>query len=76
MYGQASAINKLLIVNGEAYPGRIKDLRSRFRCIAPDLPGFGLSPAAPGYAHTLTSDSLLVERFIQALGLRDEEIEP
>ena len=22
-YGQASAINKLLIVNGEAYPGRI-----------------------------------------------------
>ena len=23
VYGQASAINKLLIVNGEAYPGRI-----------------------------------------------------
>ncbi len=23
IYGQASAINKLLIVNGEAYPGRI-----------------------------------------------------
>jgi haloalkane dehalogenase len=58
------------------YRDSIKDLRSRFRCIAPDLPGFGLSPAAPGYAHTLTSDSLLVERFIQALGLRDEEIEP
>jgi hypothetical protein len=23
VYGQASAINKILIVNGEAYPGRI-----------------------------------------------------
>jgi len=53
------------------YRDIIKDLRSHFRCIAPDLPGFGLSPAAPGYAHTLTSDSLLVERFIQALRLRD-----
>jgi haloalkane dehalogenase len=49
----------------------IKPLRGRFRCVALDLPGFGLSPAASGYAHTLTDDSRLVERFIQALGLRD-----
>jgi haloalkane dehalogenase len=49
----------------------IKQLRSRFRCVALDLPGYGLSFAAPGYAHTLTDDSRLVERFIQALGLRD-----
>jgi haloalkane dehalogenase len=53
------------------YRDIIKELRSRFRCIAVDLPGYGLSPAAPGYAHTLTGDSLLVERFIQALGLVD-----
>ncbi len=53
------------------YRDSIKDLRSQFRCITPDLPGFGLSPAAPGHTHTLTGDSLLVERFIQALGLRD-----
>jgi haloalkane dehalogenase len=53
------------------YRDIIKELRSRFRCIAVDLPGYGLSPAAPGYAHTLTGDSLLVERFIQALGLAD-----
>src|SRR5437764_6516591 len=48
-----------------------KELRGRFRCVALDLPGYGLSEAAPGYVHTLTGDSLLVERFIQALGLTD-----
>jgi haloalkane dehalogenase len=49
----------------------IKDLRSRFRCVALDLPGFGLSPAAPTFQHTLTGDSRLLERFIQTLGLTD-----
>ncbi len=53
------------------YRDIIKDLRSRFRCVTLDLPGFGLSEAAPGYVQTLTGDSLLVERFIQALSLRD-----
>lgn len=54
-----------------AYRDVIKELRARFRCIALDLPGFGLSSAAPGYRHTLAADSLLVEQFIQALDLRD-----
>src|SRR5260370_145312 len=49
----------------------IKDLRTHFRCVALDLPGFGLSPAAPSYQHTLTGDSRLVERFIQTLGLAE-----
>lgn len=49
----------------------IKALCDRFRCVALDLPGFGLSTAAPGYQHTLIGDSLLVEQFIQALDLRD-----
>ncbi len=53
------------------YADIIKELRTRFRCIALDLPGFGLSPAVPGYQHTLTSDSRLIERFIQTLGLTD-----
>ena len=53
------------------YSDIIQDLRSRFRCVALDLPGFGLSPAAPGYQHTLTGDSRLLERFMQALGLTD-----
>jgi haloalkane dehalogenase len=51
------------------YSDIIQELRSRFRCVALDLPGFGLSAAAPGYQHTLTGDSRLLERFIEALGL-------
>ena len=53
------------------YSDIIQELRSRFRCVALDLPGFGLSPAAPGYRHTLTGDSRLLERFISTLGLTD-----
>lgn len=51
------------------YRDIIKGLRDRFRCIALDYPGFGLSPAAPGYRNTLTANSRLVERFIETLGL-------
>lgn len=47
----------------------IAGLRDRFRCIALDYPGFGLSSAAPGYHGTLLGASQLVERFIQALDL-------
>jgi haloalkane dehalogenase len=53
------------------YSDIIKELRSRFRCVALDLPGYGLSPARPGFQHTLTGDSRLLERFMQALGLSD-----
>ena len=53
------------------YSDIIQELRGRFRCIAPDLPGYGLSPAIPGFQHTLTGDSRLLERFMQALGLSD-----
>ncbi|HZU01291.1 MAG TPA: alpha/beta fold hydrolase [Ktedonobacteraceae bacterium] len=49
----------------------IKGLRDRYRCIALDLPGFGLSPASPTYRHTLIGDSRLIERFIQTLALTD-----
>ena len=49
----------------------IKGLRDRYRCIALDLPGFGLSPASPTYRHTLIGDSRLIERFIQTLSLTD-----
>jgi len=36
------------------YSDIIQELRGRFRCVALDLPGFGLSAAAPGFEHTLT----------------------
>jgi haloalkane dehalogenase len=47
----------------------IKGLRDQYRCIALDLPGFGLSPASPTLRHTLLGDSQLIERFMQTLGL-------
>jgi len=53
------------------YSDIIQGLRSRFRCVALDLPGFGLSPAIPAYQHTLTGDSRLLDRFISTLGLTD-----
>jgi haloalkane dehalogenase len=53
------------------YSDIIQELRRSFRCVALDLPGFGLSPAEAGYRHTLTGDSRLLERFMQALGLSD-----
>ena len=49
----------------------IRGLRDHFRCVAPDLPGFGLSTAPAGYRHTLSNDSALVEAFIERLHLRD-----
>jgi haloalkane dehalogenase len=49
----------------------IKGLRDRYRCIALDLPGFGLSPAPPTYRNTILGDSWLIERFIQVLGLTE-----
>ena len=53
------------------YRNIIRELRTRFRCIAPDYPGFGLSAAARGYQNTLTGNARLVERFIHALSLTD-----
>ena len=53
------------------YRSIIKGLRDRFRCIALDYPGFGLSTPAPGYRGTLLGNSQLVERFIRELGLSD-----
>jgi haloalkane dehalogenase len=53
------------------YRNLIKGLQDRFRCIALDYPGFGLSQTAPGYRNTLTANSRLVERFIRALGLTE-----
>jgi haloalkane dehalogenase len=51
------------------YRNMITALRGRFRCIALDYPGFGLSSAALGHHATLLGTSLLVERFIEELAL-------
>lgn len=44
-------------------------LRDRFRCIAPDLPGFGLSAAPSGYGFTPEEHEQIMSAFVDALAL-------
>jgi haloalkane dehalogenase len=46
-------------------------LRTRFRCVALDFPGCGLSPVPPGHDHSVTANAAVLEDFLEALGLRD-----
>ncbi len=52
------------------YRYHIEQLRSRFRCVSPDLPGYGLSEAREGYGYTLPEQAGVLEHFIEALDLR------
>jgi haloalkane dehalogenase len=52
------------------YRDLIKGLRDRFRCIAPDYPGFGLSRAAPGYGYTSAEHANILEQLILQLDLQ------
>lgn len=66
----------LLLLHGNAtysflYRHIIKKLSGRFRCIAPDYPGFGLSTARQGYSFTPREHSKVIEKFVVALGLRN-----
>jgi haloalkane dehalogenase len=49
----------------------VAGLKDRFRCVALDYPGFGLSTAPAGYRYTIGEHARLVERFIDQLGLRE-----
>jgi haloalkane dehalogenase len=53
------------------YRELIKGLRDRYRCIAPDHPGFGRSRAAPGYGFTPAEHADVLERLVLELDLRD-----
>jgi len=53
------------------YRDLIAQLSDRFRCIAPDLPGFGFSTAAPGFGYRPAEHADVVERFVEELELRD-----
>jgi haloalkane dehalogenase len=64
----------LLLVHGNPtwsflYRDLIRSLRPDFRCVAPDLPGFGLSTAAPGYRHLPADHAAVLGRFVDALDL-------
>ncbi|RZQ61435.1 alpha/beta fold hydrolase [Amycolatopsis suaedae] len=47
----------------------IRALRARFRCVALDYPGFGLSTARPGYRYLPEDHAQVVTAFVCALGL-------
>ena len=53
------------------YRNPIQNLRGQFRCIAVDLPGFGLSqaPVIPGKPFASSAD--LLQAFVRRLGLRE-----
>ena len=47
----------------------IAGLQDRFRCIAVDNPGFGLSKGAPGYGFTPHEHSAVLGKLVDSLGL-------
>lgn len=49
----------------------ISSLRSEFRCIAVDYPGFGLSVAAPGYRYLPAEHAQVIGWFVEALSLSE-----
>ena len=46
-------------------------LRERFRCIAMDLPGFGLSDRPDGYGYTPTEHAATLTRLVEHLNLQE-----
>lgn len=49
----------------------VRTLRDRFRCIAVDYPGFGLSQRPPAYGYTPAEHAAVVGSLISHLNLRD-----
>jgi haloalkane dehalogenase len=49
----------------------VHGLRGSYRCVALDYPGFGLSDAPPEFGFTPREESLVLEEFVDWLGLRD-----
>ena len=64
----------LLLLHGNPawsflYRRLIADLRADYRCVAVDLPGFGLSSSRAGFSHRPAEHSAVVEQFVDHLGL-------
>ena len=53
------------------YRHHIKALKREFRCVAPDLPGCGLSKAPKGYGYTLFEQSQILRQFVRTLDLKN-----
>jgi haloalkane dehalogenase len=66
----------LLLLHGNPtwsflYRDIVIGLRDRYRCIAVDYPGFGLSSAAPGYRFTPAEHAGVLEQLVERLGLSE-----
>jgi haloalkane dehalogenase len=66
----------LLLLHGNPtwsflYREIVKGLRDRYRCIAVDHPGFGLSSPAPGYRYTPAEHADALEQLVLRLDLGD-----
>jgi haloalkane dehalogenase len=66
----------LLLLHGNPtwsflYRELIKGLSDRYRCIAPDHPGFGLSRAAAEYSYTPAEHAAALEQLVEQLDLTD-----
>ena len=66
----------LLLLHGNPswsflYRKIIAALKSDFRCVALDYPGYGMSDAPPGYGFTPREHSAVLEHFVDRLGLRN-----
>jgi haloalkane dehalogenase len=48
----------------------VRGLADRFRCVALDYPGFGLSTAPAGYRYTIAEHARVVDGFVEQLALR------
>jgi haloalkane dehalogenase len=64
----------LLLLHGNPswsflYRKIIAGLKSEFRCVALDFPGYGLSDPPTGYRFTPSEHSAVLERFVDHLGL-------
>ena len=53
------------------YRRLIASLRARYRCVAPDLPGFGLSERPAGWSYRPQDQARIVVELVERLGLKD-----
>ena len=66
----------LLLLHGNPtwsflYRDIVRALKDRFRLIAPDYPGFGLSVASKGYSYTPEEHARAISELVRKLNLRD-----
>ena len=61
--------------NAEGWAPLMRRLAARFRCIAPDLPGYGKSPEPPpSFAYSRAGGTSFVDAVLEAAGVREKFI--